>query len=572
MSGLDDYLNSNPNRQRVLDFLRETSWYTGDLSLVRKVAIAVGDELQEMRANYAGAIAELGEGAVEHRLIERWRSDLSPMRDASKVAQGELGGLTPEVLRIVRGIFPSVSQYSEPAGAAPVASAGIQAAEGGGPGQATAPAPAASGDYAIPQPRRGGAGKKAAALALVALICMVGAVLVLEPDLLAGLLSPSAPNVPDTTPPTIAGVYPSNGSTSTGLSGVSVSYYDDRGVNLSTVRMSIDGSWVALTTLTATLAGCAAPTSYGTHTAYVYLQDTSGNPAEASWTFTTSSLLQSAVDAMLEQLNAERRAVGLSEVRLVGPIASSYRTGDMAANGYFNHYDLSGYLPTYYYTLLGGQYAMEENIGYIYTPSLVPGKIPNYSASLVSDMVHDDAASAWGHRDSLLDPTNNLVDISASWTGSRLFVALHMIKSWVDWAKPPTLEGGTFSCSGNLTMSGSTLDSVYIYRSVPSEHDDMTYSPILEILRGEGSYSMGDLIAGVIPYPYYYEGIEEIRPSEWSIDGASFSIAFKFDATEGPAIYTVMAYATNTLGVAHPYDPERCADIVPVMEYSILVE
>ncbi|HPC28242.1 MAG TPA: hypothetical protein PKX17_05900, partial [Candidatus Methanomethylicus sp.] len=235
-------------------------------------------------------------------------------------------------------------------------------------------------------------------------------------------------------------------------------------------------------------------------------------------------------------------------------------------------YDLSGYLPTYYYTLLGGQYAMEENIGYIYTPSLVPGKIPNYSASLVSDMVHDDAASAWGHRDSLLDPTNNLVDISASWTGSRLFVALHMIKSWVDWAKPPTLEGGTFSCSGNLTMSGSTLDSVYIYRSVPSEHDDMTYSPILEILRGEGSYSMGDLIAGVIPYPYYYEGIEEIRPSEWSIDGASFSIAFKFDATEGPAIYTVMAYATNTLGVTHPYDPERCADIVPVMEYSILVE
>jgi hypothetical protein len=274
---------------------------------------------------------------------------------------------------------------------------------------------------------------------------------------------------------------------------------------------------------------------------------------------------------MLEQLNAERRAVGLSEVRLVGPIASSYRTGDMAANGYFNHYDLSGYLPTYYYTLLGGQHAMEENIGYLYAPSLAPGKISNYSASLVSDMVHDDAASAWGHRDSLLDPTNNLVDISASWTGNRLFVALHMIKSWVDWAKPPTLEGGTFSCSGNLTMSGSTLDAVYIYRSIPSEHDDMTYSPTLEILRGEGSYSMGDLIAGVIPYPYYYEGIVEIRRrSGRSMAPPSHSFQIRCDGW--PAIYTVMIYATNTLGVAHPYDPERYADIVPVMEYSILVE
>jgi uncharacterized protein YkwD len=570
VSGLDDYLNSNPNRQRVLDFLKETSWYTGDLSLVRKVAIAVGDELQEMRANYAGAIAERGEGAVEQRLIDGWRSDLSSMRDTSKVAQGELGGLPPEVLRIVRGIFPSVSQYSEPTGAAPAAYAGAQATGAGVP--ASAPTPAASGDYAIPQPKRGGAGKKAAALALVALVCVAGAAFVLEPDLLAGLLNAGTPQGPDTAPPTITGLYPSNGSTSTGLSGVSVSYYDDRGVNLSTVRMRIDGSWVALTTLTVTSAGCAPPPSYGTHIAYVYLQDTSGNSAEASWTFTTSSLLQSTVDAMLEQLNAERRAVGLAEVQLVGPIASSYRTEDMAANGYFNHYDLSGYLPTYYYTLLGGQYAMEENIGYLRASSLVPGKIPNYSASLVSDMVHDDAGSAWGHRDSLLDPTNNLVDISASWTDSRLFVALHMIKSWVDWAKPPTLEGGTFSCSGNLTMSGSTLDSVYIYRSVPSEHDDMTYSDTLDILRGEGSYGVGDLIAGVIPYPYYYEGIGEIRPSEWSIDGTSFSIAFKFDATEGPAIYTVMIYATNTLGVAHPYDPERYADIVPVMEYSILVE
>jgi hypothetical protein len=564
MSGLDDYLDSNPNRQHVLDFLKETSWYTGDLSLVRKVAIAVGDELQEMRANYAGAIAEQGEGAVEQKLIERWRSDISPMRDTSKVAQGELGGLAPDVLRIVRGIFPSVAQYSEPIGATPAAS------EAPAPEAGAAPY-AASDDYAI-KPKGRGAGKKAAALAIIALICVAGAVLALEPDLLAGLLRPGTPQGPDTAPPTIIGVYPSNGSTSTGLSGVSVSYYDDRGVNLSTVRMRIDGSWVALTMLTSTTAGCAPPAAYGIHTAYVCLQDTSGNSAEASWTFTTSSLLQSTVDAMLEQLNAERRAVGLAEVQLAGTIASSYRTEDMAANGYFNHYDLNGYLPTYYYTLLGGQHAMEENIGYLYAPSLAPGKIPNYSASLVSDMVHDDAASAWGHRDSLPDPTNNLVDISASWTGNRLFVALHMIKSWVDWAKPPTLEGGTFSCSGNLTMSGSTLDSVYIYRSVPSEHDNMTYSHTLEILLGEGSYGVGDLIAGVIPYPYYYEGIGEIRPSEWSIDGTSFSIAFKFDATDGPAIYTVMVYATNTLGVAHPYDPERYADIVPVMEYSILVE
>ncbi len=563
MTGLDDYINSNPNRQRVLDFIRETSWYTGDLSLVRKVAIAVGDELQEMRAKYPDEVAGQ-EVAIEERLIERWRADLAPLRDPSKVVQGELQGLQPEVLRVMRGVFPSASHYS---GSAPAATAAS--------GAVAAPGSNAAGDeYTIPPPapRRGGAGKKVAALLLTALVCAVAATIALEPALIAGLLDPGAPLGPDAAPPTIVGLYPSNGSTSSGISEVSVIYYDDRGVNLSTVVMRIDGYPVPLTLLTSTSAGCEPPASYGTHTAYVYLQDTSGNPAEASWTFTTSSLLQSAVDSMLARLNEERAAAGLAEVGLVSTIASSYRTEDMSMNGYFNHYDLNGYLPTYYYTLLGGRHAMEENIGYLYTPSLDRRDVPGYSASLVSDMVQDDAASDWGHRDSLLDPTNNLVDISASWTGSRLFVALHMIKSWVNWTKPPTLNGSSFSCSGNLTMSGSTVDCVYIYWSNPSEHDDMAYSAPLQILRGESGYSMGDLVAGVIPFPNYYEGVENIRPSEWSMGGTSFSIAFNFNATHGPGIYTIVIYATNTLGVAHPYDPERFADAVPVMEYSMLVE
>jgi len=560
MNGIDDYIADNPHRQRVTEYLKSTSWFAGDLTLVRKVAIAVGDELQEIRANYPDALSEQGESEIEQMLIERWRLDLTPLRDPSQITQGELGGLPPEVLRIIKCIFPSVSQYSGSAPAASVAASAGTAAS------------ACGGDYTITPPKRGGSGKKVAALALVALVCVAGAALVLEPDLLSRLLNFGAPLGPDTTPPTITGLYPSNGSISTGLSGVAVSYYDDRGINLSTVRMRINSSSVELTTLTSTSAGCAPPTSYGTHTAYIYLQDTSGNSAEASWSFTTSSLLQSVVDSMLEQLNAERRAVGLPEVQLVSPIASSYRVGDMSANGYFNHYDLNGYIPTFYYTSLGGQYAMEENIGYLYSAYLDLDDVPGYSADLVSDMVHDDAASNWGHRDSLLDPTNNYVDISATWTDSRLFISLHMIKSWVNWTQPPTMEGGTFSCSGNLTMSGSTLNAVYIYQSIPSEHDDFTYDSGLAILKGEGSYSMGDLVAGVIPFPAYYEGIDTLRPTEWSIEGTAFSVTFNFNATDGPGIYTVMILATNTLGVTHPYDPERFSAMVPVLEYSILVE
>lgn len=572
--GIEGYLYANPNRQRVVNYLKGCPFFPGDLSMVRKVAIAVGDELAEIRANYPEAISPQGAAPLEMALVERWRTDLAPYCDPSKVMQGELGGLKPEVLRVLRGIFPSVSQasISTPPPATTPASAPIPAADAAAP---VIPSRVGSGAMGIERlhtpEKRGGSGKKIAALVILLLVVVAGVVVISEPGLLAKLLNFMPIVVPDTTLPAIIGLFPSNGSISTGLSPITVSYYDDRAVNLSTVRIQIDGSWVSLTSLTPTYAECAPPVSYGIHTAYVSLQDTSGNHAEASWSFTTSSLLQIAVNSMLEQLNEERRAFGLPEVQLVSPVASSYRVNDMSANGYFNHYDLNGYLPNLYYTALGGLYGMEENIGYLYYEYLDPDDVPSGAASLVYDMIHNDAGSNWGHRDSLLNPANNFVDISAKWTGSRLFISLHMVKSWVSWAHPPQLVNGTLSCSGTITINGSEISDVLIFKSAPSEHDDLNYDSTLEILKGEGSYSLGDLVAGVIPAPMYYEGITTLRPTQWSVSGGNFSITFAFSATDGPGVYTVVLYAENTLGIAHPFDSSLSSSAIPVLQYSILV-
>ncbi len=573
--GIEGYIYANPNRQRVISYLKDSPFYEGDLSLVRKVVIAVGDELEEIRANYPGVSSPQSAAPLEMALVERWRMDLAPYCDPTKVMQGELGGLRPDVLRVIKGIFPSIS----PAGVAPPpppvsATAATVAAATSAAGLAAATATPSSAvtdaNFLTPE-KKGGSGKKIAVLILLLLVIVAGVAIISEPGLLAQLLNFTPNIVPDTTAPTIAGFSPSNGSVATGLSGITVSYYDNRAVNLSTVRVRIDGSWVAFTSLTSTSVECAPPATYGIHNAYVYLQDTSGNYAEASWSFTTSSLLQLAVDSMLEQLNEERLAVGLTEVQLVSPIASNYRVNDMSSNGYFSHYDLSGYLPNYFYTLLGGQYAIEENIGYLFTTHLDPDDVPSDASSLVYDMVHDDAGSNWGHRDSLLNPTNNFVDISANWTGSRLFISLHMVKSWVNWAQPPNFVNGTFSCSGAITINGSEITDVLIFKSTPSEHDDLTYNPTLEILKGEGSYSLGYLVAGVIPAPMYYESISTVRPTHWAVSGYNFSIAFNFNTIDEPGVYTVVLYAENTLGIAHPYDSSLSGSAIPILQYTLLV-
>ncbi|MEN3006899.1 MAG: hypothetical protein ABC578_04360, partial [Candidatus Methanosuratincola petrocarbonis] len=82
------------------------------------------------------------------------------------------------------------------------------------------------------------------------------------------------------------------------------------------------------------------------------------------------------------------------------------------------------------------------------------------------------------------------------------------------------------------------------------------------------------LVAGVVPPPMFYPGLQTIRPTKWSVSGQSFSVAFNASVLKsiaGPGLYTVVFYASNTLGVQHPYDADRYSSELPVLSYTILV-
>ncbi len=115
-----------------------------------------------------------------------------------------------------------------------------------------------------------------------------------------------------------------------------------------------------------------------------------------------------AVILALSKINAARKEAGFPPVFLVNSsIAAQYRAEYMKKNNYFGHYDLHGFHPGYYYTKLGGLYAMEESCGYCYYSALASYDVPAKVEDLVYDFIYNDVASSWGHRDSLLDPTNN---------------------------------------------------------------------------------------------------------------------------------------------------------------------
>lgn len=555
---LEDYISGNPHRDWVLKYLAESLWYPGDLSLVRKVTSAVWEELSSIASLYRSELEREGWESVESRLISCWRRDLSKYKNPDEVLWGELTGLNPQVFRIVKGIFPSVSHYSKPSAAA------LKATPEEPKGADLLPA------LPLPEGKKKRKKHAAAFAAGLALLLLVAAALILYG------IPPGQQAAPDLSPPSVLYTGPPNGSVAMNPVTLVVRYADDSPINLTSIRLVVNGVEVRPDRATASETVYSAELPLGMCQASFSVSDVKGNSINVSWSFTVSSLLQSVSSSVVGAINEARASLGLPPVTASTEYAAAdFRAKDMLSKGYFNHYDLSGLPPTYYYTIYGGAYAVEENLGYVYYPGLTAQLVVNDSVELIHDMIYDDAASSWGHRDSLLDPTNNRAEVGLAWNGSRLFLVVHMIKEWVDWAQPPQVSAGVFSCSGNITMNGSGLKSVLIYYTDPAQHDSFSYDPSLKVLVGERGYSLGSLVGGVAPLPMFYPGLETIRPSRWQASGQEFSLAFSTSSLKriaGPGVYTIVVYASNALGITHPYAPDRYAEQLPILTYSVLVE
>lgn len=371
--------------------------------------------------------------------------------------------------------------------------------------------------------------------------------------------------------PQIYGVAPMQGQILTTESVVISASYSDAGANITSVTLLLDN-----TNVTGSAAVGPSQVSYagklaeGSHTASLVVNDSNGHLASETWTFQVNLTLESAVLQVLNDINTARMAAGVPNATLVEPIASTYRTQDMLANQYFGHYDLSGIYPGYYYTKLGGLYTMEENIGYNYysLPVTAADVASAVNGSLYA-MIYNDGFHLYEHRDSLLDPTNNYVDISVANDSNRVYIVIHMIKDWVSWESPPSFTNGTFSCAGILDLNNSTITDVLIYYSNSSMYTSYTYDSSLHVLTGASTYTIGDPIVGVLPPPQLYEFVDTMRPTTWSVNGQQFSISFKLTNITNPGIYTFSLWAENTLTVRDPYDPTRYNDTLPVLEYAI---
>jgi uncharacterized protein YkwD len=410
---------------------------------------------------------------------------------------------------------------------------------------------------------RGGAGSKI----LVAAVLIIGAMGVLY------VINYAFPELFSFGGPVFAGpiIYntaPVNGEIRLSGGVIISAFYSSSGASIASVTLLVDGVNVTgASSKEPTSIGYSSSFSAGTHTISLTVVDDRSRSASRSWSFSVSNDIQEVTAQVLDEINTARAAAGIQNVSLLVPVSSAHRAQDMLNNQYFGHYDLSGFYPGYWYTLMGRSYLAEENIGYSYDSAGIEG-FPAVARELTHTMIYDDASSGWGHRDSLMDPTNNFAEVSVANDRNRFYLVINMVKDLVDWISSPSFSNATFSCAGRLALNGSSIQSVYIYFNNYSAHDQFVYDPQLHVNVGETSYTLGEPIAGVVPSPGYYPTVETLRPKDWHVAGQNFAFSVTVNATYGPGIYTLAIFANNTLPMKNPYNSEYDV-LVPVLWYAL---
>ncbi len=272
--------------------------------------------------------------------------------------------------------------------------------------------------------------------------------------------------------------------------------------------------------------------------------------------------------AVVDYLNSVRSGLGLPNVSLVDFGVAEYRAMDMLENRYFGHCSPDGSPYFLYYTLLGGSYYPEENVGVTFSPGVLSVDPVGEALSHLESMLFDDEDSGWGHRDSLLDPTNNYVEVGYAWDEKAYYIVVYMYKAWVNWTVPPAYSGGVFRAEGFVTMPGSSVQSIGVYRW--EKPRVMMWPSKAGITFTCQSITGGEPVAVVVPDRGYSSTVETIIASEWSVEGQYFRIEFEYTPPPGDdAYYYVIVWIENTLGVEHPYDPGRYSEAIPALLYVI---
>lgn len=190
----------------------------------------------------------------------------------------------------------------------------------------------------------------------------------------------------------------------------------------------------------------------------------------------TPTSMENLRELALELINADRAKHGVQPVSLGTNQAAQLHADDAIKSGYLvGHWTSDGLKPYMLYRQAGGVGVIAENAaggGYSPTeceqPLVVCDRID--AEEMITDlqysMMYDDADSDWGHRDTIIDPNYDTVNIGIVLDKYQLAFYQHFEYNGLTYESEPTLDGSVLTLQGRPIHS-HVIGGLAVYYDAP---------------------------------------------------------------------------------------------------------
>ena len=267
----------------------------------------------------------------------------------------------------------------------------------------------------------------------------------------------------------------------------------------------------------------------------------------------------------LEIINLDRQSYGAPPVRLGSNQAAQLHAEDSVRSGYIGgHWTSNGLKPYMLYTQTGGVGVIAENAAGQRTgsencdkPTVICGEIDVLSAieTLQWSMMYDDAHANWGHRDTIIDPIYDIVNIGIAFTDSHVAYYQHFEYTRLTHETVPILQDGILNLSLQ-PITGFEIGHLAIYYDpLPTPKHPEEISSLTSYCVGGGFTDNCENIRPIArvlepapPGSFYVDlNPEDVVAHLWNVHGDG-SVTIEADLrqlTTLTGIYTILMYSNS---------------------------
>lgn len=272
-------------------------------------------------------------------------------------------------------------------------------------------------------------------------------------------------------------------------------------------------------------------------------------------------------------INADRQSQNLPPVTLAFNAAAQKHAQDMFDNFYISHWGTDGWKPYMRYTIAGGLNREGENSAYSgwFNSTDNPN---NYQSIIVRDeiaaleyaMMYDDAASNWGHRDTIINKDYTKVSLGIVYDDKRVALVQQFESDYVEFYSAPTITGGNLSLLGKIKPANTKINNISIaYDPLPQKltNPQLTTDPAYT-----DGYGLGERLNFLVPPApagQQYTGLspQAIIAGKWEVNtSGQFAIQANIgpSLSKGKGVYTIVIVAVIN------------GESVNLTNYSVMVE